>query len=72
MTQGDLILQALKSAGKYGVTNTQFYQMFMPRFPARILELRNLGHDIERVSLGRNKFKFIFHEPIIEQTEMEI
>jgi len=46
MSHKDKILDRLKSAGDKGVLSKTFYQEFMPRFAARILDLKNDGYTI--------------------------
>jgi len=48
MTQRETILRMLEEAGDRGVTGNTFYANFLPRFPARIHELKKQGHNIQR------------------------
>ena len=48
MTQREQILTMLEEAGDRGVTGNTFYANFLPRFAARIHELKKQGHDIRR------------------------
>ncbi len=48
-TQAERIL-AMLQAWESGVCGTQFLEAMMPRYPARILELKRDGYGIERVS----------------------
>ena len=45
-TQADKVLQMLRDA-EMGVCGTDFLQARIPRYSARILELRKAGHEIE-------------------------
>lgn len=47
MSQHDTCLSMLKSAGSAGVTTQQFLQAYIPRFSARLLELKQEGYDIQ-------------------------
>jgi hypothetical protein len=47
VTQQAKILRMLRVAGKRGVTSNEFLQAHLPRFSARILELRKRGYRIE-------------------------
>jgi hypothetical protein len=55
MTQRDQILQMLTEAGDRGVTSNEFYDAYLPRFPARIHELRADGIKIDDEPEGRFK-----------------
>lgn len=46
LTQCDRVLFELEQAGEHGVLSTVFYGLSMPRFAARILELKQRGHNI--------------------------
>lgn len=48
MTQREQILTMLEDAGDRGITGNTFYATFLPRFAARIHELKKQGHDIRR------------------------
>ena len=48
MTQREQIPTMLEEAGDRGVTGNTFYANFLPRFAARIHELKKQGHDIRR------------------------
>lgn len=58
-TQREEILQMLEDAGSRGVSSTEFYNVDLPRFPARIHELKKLGYVIEDESEGRFKRWFL-------------
>lgn len=49
VTQRNAVLTMLYNAGKSGVCGTAFLRAQIPRYSARIIELRNDGHRIERV-----------------------
>lgn len=46
MTQRQTILRMLKDAGSEGVRSDTFYRAFIPRFAARVWELRQEGYEI--------------------------
>lgn len=46
MTQRKRVLNMLEEAGERGVTSNAFFAACLPRFSARIHELRNAGHTI--------------------------
>lgn len=49
----------LQQAGPEGVTSNQFYAAFLPRFGARIHELRNKGFNIAKEPVERGHFRYI-------------
>lgn len=53
----------LEQAGPEGVTSNQFYAACLPRFSARIFELRNKGYDIikEPVENGHFRYTLVSH-----------
>ncbi len=46
MTQCDRILAMLREAGSFGVYSHVFYDAHMPRFAARVRDLRDRGYEI--------------------------
>lgn len=60
LTQRDRILFELGNAGERGVHSEVFYRLRMPRFPARILELKAAGHNITSVPEG-NGARYVLH-----------
>lgn len=46
MTQRQTILRMLKEAGAEGLRSDALYRAFIPRFAARIWELRQEGYEI--------------------------
>lgn len=58
MGQKGEILRMLKDAGDTGVTGNQFYAACLPRFAARIKELRDEGHSISTERIDRNHFVY--------------
>lgn len=58
-TQRETILRMLEDAGSCGVSSTEFYDAYLPRFPARIHELKKLGYDIQDEPEGRFKRWFL-------------
>lgn len=62
ISQKQMILTMLQAAGKDGLSNKELYRQYMPRFAARINELRKDGYDIETVKDSVNDFRYILHE----------
>jgi len=58
MSQRTTILQMLEDAGSEGVTGNQFYAACLPRFAARIKELRDRGYEISTERLDNNHFVY--------------
>lgn len=58
VSQKQRILQMLEEAGSTGVTGNQFYAACLPRFAARIKELRDQGHDISTRRIDGNHFVY--------------
>lgn len=58
MTQREKVLTKLEQAGEDGVTTADFLADYMPRFSARIKELRDAGHLIatERISASSSRY----------------
>lgn len=55
----------LEQAGPEGVTSNQFYNAFLPRFSARIHELRSKGFDIRKEPVENGHFRYTLHrEPV--------
>jgi len=48
MTQRDKVLNMLRDAGSDGVSSNDFFRACLPRFSARVHELRNAGHTITK------------------------
>jgi hypothetical protein len=61
VTQQDRVLHMLRTAGARGVTNAQFATAYLPRFSARIKELRERGFDITTERLGEGRFRYVLH-----------
>lgn len=55
MSQKATIIQMLEDAGDRGVTSQEFYDVFLPRFAARIHELKADGYEIADEPEGRFK-----------------
>lgn len=77
-TQREKVLKALRMARSYqeGVTGDTFLQMRVPRYSARIAELRDEGFKIatERVKDGLFRFR-LEHDPDNDkpqQTQLEV
>ncbi len=47
-TQKETVLRLLTDAGEGGVSSSQFFAACLPRFSARIFELKKDGHHIEK------------------------
>jgi hypothetical protein len=61
MSQKERILTMLEEAGSQGVTGNQFYAAYLPRFAARIKELRDQGYDITTRRIDGNHFVYTLH-----------
>lgn len=58
MSQRDQILSMLENAGETGVTGSEFYAACLPRFAARIKELRDAGYRIVTERIDANHFSY--------------
>jgi hypothetical protein len=58
MTQRQKVLKMLRDARPGSVTGDMFYASFIPRFSARINELRDKGFEIKTERLSRNRFRY--------------
>jgi len=58
-TQKQTVLAMLEQAGPEGVTSNQFYNARLPRFPARIHELKAEGHDVVKEPVEQGHFRYI-------------
>lgn len=56
MNQRETVLAMLRDAGDRGVTSNEFFASMLPRFSARIHELRNEGHRIEKEPVEQGHF----------------
>ena len=65
MTQRDRVLKMLEDAGHAGVTNADFLRACLPRFSARLLELRASGYQIstDRVREGSWRYQLVGATP---------
>jgi hypothetical protein len=61
MTQREQVLHMLERAGERGVTTADFLQAYMPRFSARIKELRDAGHRIDTERVGPSSSRYTLH-----------
>lgn len=59
MTQKQRVLAMLDEAGPEGVTSNQFYSALLPRFSARIHELKSEGHSIVKEPVEQGHFRYI-------------
>ena len=58
-TQKQKVLRMLDEAGPEGVTSNQFYAACLPRFGARIHELKAEGHDVVKEPVEQGHFRYI-------------
>ena len=58
-TQKETVLAMLNEAGPEGVTSNQFYAACLPRFGARIHELKADGHDVVKEPVEQGHFRYI-------------
>ena len=58
MGQRQTVLTMLEDAGERGVTSNTFFASHLPRFSARIHELRNAGHVITKEPVERGHFLY--------------
>ena len=58
MSQKTQILNMLQRAGDRGVTGNEFYANYLPRFAARIKELRDQGYEISTERVDGNHFVY--------------
>lgn len=62
MSQKERILTMLQEAGSQGVTGNQFYAACLPRFAARVKELRDQGYDITTRRIDGNHFVYTLRQ----------
>ena len=62
VSQKQRILTMLEEAGTTGVTGNQFYAACLPRFAARIKELRDQGFDITTRRIGGNHYVYTLRQ----------
>lgn len=58
-TQKETVLAMLQEAGPEGVTSNQFYNACLPRFAARIFELKGEGHTVVKEPVEDGHFRYI-------------
>lgn len=58
-TQKQTVLAMLDEAGPEGVTSNQFYAACLPRFGARIHELKAEGHQVVKEPVENGHFRYI-------------
>ena len=58
-TQKETVLAMLDEAGPKGVTSNQFYAACLPRFGARIHELKAEGHEVVKEPVEQGHFRYI-------------
>jgi hypothetical protein len=61
MTQRERVYTMLEQAGREGVTNGQFVDAHILRYSARIKELRDIGHRIEKHRITDGTFRYTLH-----------
>ena len=61
MTQRERVYTMLEQAGREGVTNGQFVDAHILRDSARIKELRDAGHRIEKHRITDGTFRYTLH-----------
>lgn len=59
MTQKQTVLRMLEEAGPEGVTSNQFYTACLPRFGARIFELKKDGLNVIKEPVEQGHFRYI-------------
>ena len=59
MTQKQVVLRMLEEAGPEGVTSNQFYAACLPRFGARIFELKKDGLNVIKEPAEQGHFRYI-------------
>ena len=71
MTQRETVLAMLEEAGERGVSSNAFYAAHLPRFSARLHELRNAGHMIttEPVEHGHFLYRLVKVSATTTQTD---
>jgi len=58
MTQRERVLNMLRDAGSDGVSSNDFFRACLPRFSARVHELRNAGHTITKEPVEQGHFLY--------------
>lgn len=59
MTQREQVLRMLREAGEDGVSTAVFLAAHLPRYSARILELRREGHAIESIRVREGSWRYV-------------
>ena len=69
-TQKETVLAMLEQAGPEGVTSNQFYAACLPRFGARIHELKAEGHEVVKEPVEEGHFRYILvgRSPVPQQS----
>ena len=70
MTQREQVLHMLEQAGERGVTTADFLRAYMPRFSARIKELRDAGHRIDTERVGPSSSRYTLR-PVTQSVRAE-
>lgn len=66
VTQRATVLEMLRSAAGRGITSGEFYAARLPRFSARILELRDTGYVIQSERLRAGSWRYtLLNEPTV-------
>ena len=73
-TQKETVLAMLEQAGPEGVTSNQFYRALLPRFSARIHELRSDGFDVVKEPVEHGHFRYILvgRSPVPQQSPPDL
>jgi hypothetical protein len=58
MTQRERVFNMLRDAGSDGVSSNDFFRACLPRFSARVHELRNAGHTITKEPVEQGHFLY--------------
>ena len=73
-TQKETVLAMLDQAGPEGVTSNQFYAACLPRFGARIHELKAEGHEVVKEPVEDGHFRYILvgRSPVPQQSPPDL
>jgi hypothetical protein len=63
VTQRERVLRMLRTAGRNGVRTGDFLAAGLPRFSARLIELREDGHQITGVRESDSSWRYTLIEP---------
>jgi hypothetical protein len=73
-TQREKVLEMLEQAGPQGCDTADFLRVYVPRFSARIQELRAQGKEIEteRIAEGRFRYTLTGEAPPVPVAQSEV